>query len=128
MYFNHKNYKNKNFHQHSIYLRSYFNINGNGIDYVNKNAIKIEFKETFSNGPFEKRKFLCKKKDLNADFLVFCNNNELFYIVESDFLKNYRFKNKNGFAQPYLSTIQNIAVKTIDNMKDLKLYIENLTC
>lgn len=126
MNFNDNFYKQKNYCKHSIYLQKEFSISILGVDYYNKSGIGFEFKETFSDTPDNRKKFLVRQKDLESDYIIFSDNNKMFYICDSIFLEKYEFKNKNKIAQPYLSTIKIEAIKRFDNIKELKKYIESI--
>lgn len=126
MNFNNEYYKNKNYCKHSIYLQKEFDISMLGIDYYNKFGISFEFKECFSDIPDSRKKFLVKQKDLESDYIIFSDNNKMFYICKTVFLEKYKFRNKNNICQPYLSTIKSVAIKRFNDIKKLKKYIESI--
>lgn len=118
-------YLKKNFfpRNHSLFLRRYFDISMNGIDYYNTHNVGFEFKETWS--PFNINKFFRVPfwQVENADYFVFCENSSNFYIVESQEIHNrYNFENKTKKAHIRLNSVIEMTLfhtKKIEKLKEL---------
>lgn len=111
-------------YNHSTRLKDIFGIfNYKGVDYITKNGIKVEFKESFRyHIPENKVKFSVYSKDLKADLIVFIYKDWSYVLISDFFSKEYKFK--KGIAQPYLTTISNNYIRKFNSLERLKTYLD----
>lgn len=123
--FNH--YNGKYTSEHSIYIQEEFDIGKRGVDIYTKNNVAIEVKETFAK---EKKNqwFKVKKHQLEeSDFILFCVNNEKFYILDcEDLLGMYEFDNFYNRCCIRLGTIKKHKIFKAKSYDELKDFLESL--
>lgn len=112
---------------HTDFLRGYFDIAYNGIDYHNPFNIAFEFKESYMK--LEKNLFfkIPKEQVIKADYFVFCDHDKQYYLIPSiDIKKHYSFKNKRKFAHMRINTVKLLSIYSTDDIDDLKNYIDKI--
>lgn len=74
---------------HSENLQRFFNIRPCGVDFINRNGILVEFKETFSEKT-DLRDIIFKVEHFvfdESDFIVFCIGTSKYYVHKTRILK-----------------------------------------
>jgi len=114
---------------HSRYLKEVFGVfQYQGVDYINPNGIKIEFKECFKKYKPNKVRFAVYKKDLKSDYIVFIwLYSDFIYLHKTRLiLRKYEFANKKQIAQPYFNTIRKNFLRKFTDLSELKIYLDLL--
>lgn len=117
---------------HSNYLRGFFDISANDIDYYNQYEFAFEFKETIKeindNCRTNRIQFNCHKNHLeNSDYYIFCFRDKEFYLVESKIILNhYNINNKYNIAFVSVRFILNNALVKSNDMLALKDFIDSI--
>lgn len=113
--------------EHSIHLKSVFNINPNGIDHHTPKNLAVEFKESFANKDGYLWFKVPKKQVDVADVFVFCVKEERCYVVDKeDILGNYSFKTKKKNANVRLGTVKSMALFETSNLFELDNFLNQL--
>jgi len=132
-------------YNHSAILKEIFGIfNYQGVDYINKHGIKIEFKESLIfDEQINRVRFAVYQKDRDgSDYIVFLhiNQNGKMYCLlhkSKQILKKYKFNNQKHVCQPYLSTIRKNPIKSFfckykslkdifNKLRELKDFIDKI--
>jgi len=114
---------------HSKYLKKVFGIfNYQGCDYVNRNGVRIEFKESFKYDiPDNRVRFAVYLKDkLESDYIVFVYKNESYVHKSRLILSKYKFNEPKRLAQPYLTIVRRNYVMKFSNLQKLKIYLDKI--
>ncbi len=112
--------------EHSIYLKDFFSINPNGVDYHTPNNIAVEFKESFmkdrQNIWFKVPKSQCDVVDL----IVFSIHNEKYYVLDKkDIQENFSFKTYNIRANIRINTVKLLSIFKTKDILELKQFLDD---
>ena len=112
--------------RHSKKLQEYFDIERRGIDYINDNGVRFEFKESHAKD-ITKMFFKVPRHQLaNTDFIVFCIYHSEFFIHNSKhILKKYSFDNEKEHCCLRYTTIRKDYFKVFHHYVTLRLFVDN---
>lgn len=112
--------------KHSKFLRKYFKISIDGVDYINENGVKFEFKETIKNiqdnmKPTQIRFNCCLFHLINSHYYVFCFRDNNFFIVPSiKIVEHYSFDNNYDLCNVSIKFINDNNIYKTDNIIELQ--------
>lgn len=123
-----------NHKHHSILINEHFDLNHNGVDYINRYDKQIEFKETLTCIK-DNQRITLKPKDLLADYIA-CNiNNSIFCIFKPESFNELHFttySHKSNINRKSLEcriSVNKILVNSIFttfNIYAFKIYLEGV--